>query len=538
MFPSSISKGIPSNLLSIYRSGPPGPTYANIPGGIQNDKWDGFMPQYNYFGCCNEATTADFVFTDLICQPFKDARDATAEFLDRIDFVRGDRVAFVTYDRDANLIDPDGPTGPQTHMIDNSVNARSTLFNMLGVRSVSDYYSDTDGNGQWNGFVVNPPNAGGPQVVQPSYFRNTAVGQLTDYPVKDSCTFQNAVLNDWYTIYTSNYPGNNPVGAGLLAGYHDDAPGIPSWTGGGAARGYQRWAQCRGGNIGGALREANNALVDPDTTRRTGTIWIMVLLSDGAAGASDPVRRGLNVPPAAVPYPDGSPGFQPSGGGYGAYGLCPYGPGTELSDTAESPFDLPYCADEQSESRHFCLDLDNPPRDPSDGSIYVDLNDSDCQSNYDVDDFAREWADMVGLADETGGEAQLPTIFTIGFGITFEPTTTMCRGNAGVTINSADILDCLGEEMLRYIADVGDNFRIDTNYQQDWSDNRFYDNSVAGDYGTRGPCERLGADPASNSIEPMTPGADCGNYYNAPSPAELEQVFDDIASRMFTRLAR
>ena len=35
-------------------------------------------------------------------------RDATEKFLDHVDFVRGDRVAFVTFDRTAYLIDPDG----------------------------------------------------------------------------------------------------------------------------------------------------------------------------------------------------------------------------------------------------------------------------------------------------------------------------------------------------------------------------------------------------------------------------------------------
>ncbi len=535
MFPSSLSKSIPSWLLSEYRSGPGGPTYATMP---VDGRWDGFMPQYNYFGCCNDPIDRNFVFDNLVCQPFLDARNATDEFLDRIDFIRGDRVAFVTYDREAFLIDPDGPNLPQTHMIDNAVNAHSTLEQMIGVRATDDFYADVNPvDGQWDSFVVNPPNAGGPRNEGAGYFRGVPVGELTDYPVKDSCTFQNAVLSDWYTIYTSNYPSNPPAppnqGAGLLAGYHDDLPGWPA--GQGVTRSYQRWAQCRGGNIGGALREANNALVHPDTTRSLGTIWIMVLLSDGAAGASDPVRRkGFGLRQAEV-YPDGSPSFQPDGGEYGAYGVCPYGIGTELGDVAETPFVLPFCADESPESRHFCMDMDNPPRDPVTGSIYADIGQFNCQSNYDVDDYAREWADLVGLADDSqGGEAQLPTIFTIGFGLQFEGGTTICRVGS---INSADILDCLGEEMLRYIADVGDNFRIDTNYQQDWTDNRFYDDSIT-DYGTRGPCEQPLAAADSNSIEPFDAGENCGNYYNAPTPAELELVFDDIASRMFTRLAR
>ncbi len=67
----------------------------------------GFVPMYNSFACCNDPN-GDWVFDDLICQPFKDARDAAHGFLDRLDFLRGDRVAYVTFDRRAYVVDPDG----------------------------------------------------------------------------------------------------------------------------------------------------------------------------------------------------------------------------------------------------------------------------------------------------------------------------------------------------------------------------------------------------------------------------------------------
>jgi hypothetical protein len=475
----------------------------------------------------------------MVCQPFRDARDATSAFLDRIDFVRGDRVAFVTYDRDATIIDPDGGTGPQTHMIDNIVNARDALNRLLGVRATDNFYSDTNDDGIWDGFVITPAGSG-TVIVDNQWFRNQPVGNLTDYPVKDSCTFQNATLADWYTIYTSNYPSNNPAGSGLLEGYHI----LPGWNvTQGARRSYQRWAQCRGGNIGAALRQANAALTDPDTSRTLGSVWVMVLLSDGAAGASDPVRRGLSgFPNTANIYPPFGGGSQPNGGEYGAYGLCPYAAGTELNNPAESPFVLPYCADEDPASRHFCLNRATPPIDPSNGAIYVDLNAVGCSPQYDVDDHARDWADMVGLLDLVpGGGGQLPTIFTIGFGLDFDFGTTTCTpGNilTGVNPGESDTLDCLGEELLRYIADVGDNFELDTNYQQDLDfDTSYNDNPGPDGYGVRGPCENPLA-PVSNSVEPLTARESCGNYYNAPSPDELEAVFTDIASRMFTRLAR
>jgi hypothetical protein len=396
---------------------------------------------------------------------------------------------------------------------------------------------------------VNPANVIGSQVWQVPDFRNQPVGNLTDYPVKDSCTLQNATLSDWYTVYASTYPLNPPPdaagqGAGLLEGYHYNATGFPGWNvTQGARRSYQRWAQCRGGNIGAALRQAGAALTDPDTARTLGSVWVMVLLSDGAAGASDPVRRGLTAPAEAVVYPPFGGGPEPRGGDYGAYGLCPYAAGTELNNPTESPFVLPYCADEDPASRHFCLNRETPPIEPGTGAIYVDLNAVGCSPQYDVDDHARDWADMIGLLEFVqGGEGQLPTIFTIGFGLDFEFNTTTCVPasiQVGPNPGESDTLDCLGEELLRYIADVGDNFELDTNYQQDVNFDTTYNNNPGPDgYGVRGPCENPLAPANSNSVEPLTAGQSCGNYYNAPSPDELEAVFNDIASRMFTRLAR
>jgi hypothetical protein len=546
MHPASLQKVVPGWLLSDYQANAPA-YYSSIV--AAGGKWDGFVPTYDYFGCCNDPD-ANFNFGDLVCEPFRSARNAVGEFLNRIDFVRGDRIAFVTYDRSATIIDPDG-SGPQTHMIDNAVNARDALTSLLGVRASDEFYADTNDNGVWDGFVVNPANVIGSQIWSINDFRTRPVGQLTDYPVKDSCTFQNATLNDWYTIYTSNYPSNPPIppgatGQGLLEGYHYNPSGFPGWNiTQGARRSYQRWAQCRGGNIGAALRQANAALTDPGTARTLGSVWVMVLISDGAAGASDPVRRGVSgFPAGASPYPDGSPGFVPYGGDYGAYGLCPYAGGTEMNDPGESPFVLPYCADEVPETRHFCLNRALPPIDPSDGAIYVDLNAAGCSSQYDVDDHARDWADMIGLlqyAGSTSGEAQLPTIFTIGFGLDFTYGTTRCAGGfiQSGPPGESDVMDCMGEELLRYISDVGDNFQLDTNYQQDIDFDLLYNNNPGPDgYGTRGPCENPLAPANSNSVEPFTAGESCGNYYNAPTAAELELVFDDIASRMFTRLAR
>ncbi|MBC8100307.1 MAG: hypothetical protein H7Y11_12755, partial [Armatimonadetes bacterium] len=171
---------------------------------------------------------------------------------------------------------------------------------------------------------------------------------------------------------------------------------------------------------------------------------------------------------------------------------------------------------------------------------------SDCNPLYDVDDYARDWADYVGLSRGSAGDEQLPTMFAIGFGLNFPVGSSGDPGSAGYVPGStaANIPDYLGEELLRYIADVGDNFEIDTDHQQDWRDNGVDDNSIEDAdstevYGVRGPCESptIPAGEPNPWYEPLKQRQNCGNYYNAPNQAQLQIVFDDIASRMFTRLS-
>ncbi len=124
---------------------------------------------------------------------------------------------------------------------------------------------------------------------------------------------------------------------------------VPSWYSGGNAvfRSYENRASCSSGNVGGALAAGSAELFNEG--RREGAVWIMVLLSDGGAGASNPITR-INTEDivAAQPYePDGSGHIVPlpgtggpvctdpaspdypcpnnTTGGYGAFGLCPYG---------------------------------------------------------------------------------------------------------------------------------------------------------------------------------------------------------------------
>ncbi len=124
-----------------------------------NTRFSGFVPMFNSFACCNDPD-GNYTFDDLICQPFKDARDAAHQFLARLDFLRGDRVAFVTFDRRAYIVDPDG-SGEQGAMIETQADlsdssgtllrkgADPTLDDVVGVRAETTTYADTNGDGLW-----------------------------------------------------------------------------------------------------------------------------------------------------------------------------------------------------------------------------------------------------------------------------------------------------------------------------------------------------------------------------------------------------
>ena len=585
------------------------------PGATQLE-FTGFQPTYNYFGCCNDPN-GDGNFDDLLCEPFRSARDAAEEFLARLDFLRGDRVAFVAFDRSAYLIDPDG-AGPQPPMIEVERtldrDAAGTVLNvgdlqyregavevlrrLLGVRAEPAFYADSNNDGRWDGLFGVTDG-----VRTYNDYRITPTNQIFDFPVASACPFDQALsppsrfgmLGGDEFAYRDDL--GNPVLVGLYDNYYliDSVLTTPLWYVPGPGQNnvrrasYEQQASCAGGNFGAALQTVNNALFE--NARREGAVWMMVMLGDGAAGASSPMSRdGITISGEAQPFvfnnqfipefgrsmpvhlpvrgiPPDLSDLTPSRSiyppaGYGAFGLCPYGtdgnPGEILIDIA-----FPFCSDKQPETRSYCSVLAVQPNlQAMDGYL-------NCIELYDVDDYARDWADWVGVANlniagATGrtSEQLLPTIFTIGFGIDFQRTTGRVNGVivdcAGLSnrllwecLRSVNLGDYLGEELLRYLADVGDNFRVDDDYWQSLPVLRDrlpngVDPATANpeDYGQRGVCQltiaRAVAEgyPSQDAYAPLPPRESCGNYYNAPTAAELNLVFNEIASRMFTRLTQ
>jgi hypothetical protein len=203
------------------------------------------------------------------------------------------------------------------------------------------------------------------------------------------------------------------------------------------------WSALTTTNIGGGLLRAGNMFsLDP----RDEALWVVVLLTDGMANATDP-EPGDDLENFAT-YP---------------IGFCP--PGVTF----------PLCQDENVATRH-----------------------ASGNANYDADDYARDMADFVACLPINTPAAcgsvigQGALVFTIGLGNGVLDSQNEAHGRP------------YGASLLRYIANVG------------------YDGDP---------------DPATDPCKDVADYGDwCGNYYFAPTGPELVNIFEDIASRIFTRL--
>ncbi|MDZ4769828.1 MAG: pilus assembly protein TadG-related protein, partial [Chloroflexota bacterium] len=436
--------------------------------GTNGRSFRGFVPQYNYYGCCNDPdgltdAAGNFDFSDLVCQPFKDARNAAEQFLARLDFIRGDRVAFVTFDRRATVMDPIVRNATnddiQTAMFESErsfpslgtllrYGALDYLRKAIGVRTETTTYADTpDGAGRRDGFWDTIVEGSGADAFDTySELMTTRIGDFINTPISGACPFDKATLSKPWRL-ANTYPDGSFRSGALLEDIHS----VPSWYSGGAALqaiAYESIASCAGTNIGGALAAGSSTLYN--YARQDGAVWIMVLLSDGAAGASNIVRRVNTDPFEPAPYnlmpvtgyhnPLNAMGgttplssYPPDPRAYGAFGLCPYGTAATPGELLNIDVKPPFCQDLLPETRTLCGTVAQSP-------LLLTLDSfPNCYEFYDVDDYARDWADWVSLADLPGAltvsgtgrvtNQLLPTIFTIGFGLNFNQGTSIVCGD-------------------------------------------------------------------------------------------------------------
>lgn len=220
---------------------------------------------------------------------------------------------------------------------------------------------------------------------------------------------------------------------------------------------------CTSTNTAAGIREANRELHD---NGREEAVWIMILLSDGAANAA---------------RDDGSP----------AQWICP--------GTTDNPnWVQPFCRDPEPATRH-----------------------DSTSSWYDPDDRARDMADLAGCLpgpqsdpdwttycpQDDGNSDGIPdggngvVIFTVGLGdlVTNNPKCDTGEYSAA----QCDDAEELGEELLRYVANAGDDGI---------------------------------PDPAEDPCNGVASELDCGNYYFSPTGSGVLRVFEAIAGRIFTRI--
>ncbi len=120
-------------------------------------------------------------------------------------------------------------------------------------------------------------------------------------------------------------------------------------------------------------------------------------------------------------------------------------------------------------------------------------------ANYDADDFAMDMADLMACdskspASGCSGAGQGSVLFAVGLG----SQITNSKDDNGV-LN-------YGDNLLRYIGAVGDDGNPLTN-----------------------ACDGVAIDAS---------GYDCGNYYFTPTGAGVDDVFQSITSRIYTRLTK
>jgi hypothetical protein len=238
-----------------------------------------------------------------------------------------------------------------------------------------------------------------------------------------------------------------------------------------------RW-KCGSSNIGAGLIRAHDefGLAVP---YREDSLWVTILLVDGPANRTSYDSR--------ISWSDMQ------------YGTCPQ------SEQAVNP----RCRDTNVNTRHFAA----PVVDPL----------------YDSDDYARDYADILGLNPDlypSAGSAGV-LVYTIALGqnsVCLTGSYSAPSGTAPATCTpmvGAYGDEDAGEQLLRYVADVGDDGRLDTGPCLDPNNNRSNTTKV---------------DPDGRSDDAGL-GMQCGNYYFAPDAGELERIFLEIAGRIFTRIS-
>lgn len=439
------------------------------------------------------------------CKPLSDAKIAAKALVDTL-YQGYDQVGVITFDRYARVMSIPNRAGVGVDLSDdlNAVkdvvdtilvyddaptvklwpfwtsNPRGgPLYNMVN-------FEDRDGNGEdadnGSGGGVRPCNPSVP-ADQPPNCCIVKPNRWDDSPVWDTLYHWGGIpCDDDGKLDSLDWNSD-----GIWAQTDDDASA--SWLGthvyvGEPAPVLSDRSTCTGCGI----REATNVL---RRSARSGSVWIMIFLTDGNVNLSDTWYTSTSIDDnfpigfcTGELLPTGStPPIKPTGF-WSNYcfdnNWDPKVVGCKLNYSENSANQKRYC--------RYCIDDDRIVTTTDDyktcppNTIYTSSN----TALYSVLDYALDMTDTAALTrslnqDEPGGNDI--AIYTIAL------------GNVGSTAG----------RLLRYMAAVGD----DGDRESD-------------------PCDSVSADITIN----------CGNYYFAPTGDALLPIFEDIASRIYTRITQ
>ncbi len=269
-------------------------------------------------------------------------------------------------------------------------------------------------------------------------------------------------------------------------------------TGGVRAQGAM--GECENTDTGAGLALA---LADLENNVRSNAVRIIIVLSDGAA--------------STTPYDNWN-------GGFSDYYACP------VYNVADG--DYVYGDDNFIERN--CQDGDAR-------NYYLMRHTTADGVLFDADDYAREEADLIAA------EANI-LMYAIGLG---PKVTTMPASDCVTTYDPIDPYgtnpaghinpDCApnGEQLLRYIADQGDGItemdKDPCGRDDDGWETLDGDSDGVPEIAPDGTF--YGSHP-SYSLYTTDIGESCGNYFYASGGVKVKKIFDEIASRIFTRLTK
>jgi hypothetical protein len=264
-------------------------------------------------------------------------------------------------------------------------------------------------------------------------------------------------------------------------------------------------------NIGGAIRTATRVLTVQG--RRRASVWMTVFLTDGAPNATDVVIKDFPAgfcPPYSWPSPAAMGTQLITVTGYVEHqGLAPYAEPTCL--IARCPG---ICDTSSVPLQRTCMLTDTLVSKCAPGTtIKWSLADPVSYAyHYDAYDYAQDQADYMS---SNGIVA-----FVIGLGPLVTEASNQQRPTPQVYSATSRDPDA-GERLLRYIADMGYDPDVKPAKKQ-WlcRSNWAWGASAQPKLAT------------STAASPVN----CGNYWYAATGAGLRRVFEEIASRMFTRL--